>query len=706
MAQPKGLGLSTVRVRQTSNVPGVRDFGIRSPDGSISTELTVTVVDPRINNGRPTNIPSIFGGRRVSEREARDIVADAGGIDPDTGRTLPGFASIAQAETAAIQRSQAIEVELLGNPIRRGVIVGQPRGIGLAETIRETDTAAAGDNTLTRLGNALTGTATEVPQFEDNPLGAIGFVLSNFAAGVEGRELPTERIRQNALQQRQLELQQLRVTLNAVKEGVDLFVGLDPADPTTSDAINRFASQFVPVLGEGFRDSLTAGLELARNQGREAIEGLVEHRERIQGICGLDRDCIQSVAGNASLMAQLNESADRERLPGIVEKFDVIGEIVGNEAIDALKEGGFTLADLQRLPGDFAFTPDEIRTISRNTQVQDALIPLGFQAPDIDRIRAEETARQEVAEQFRGQEVPLTQIAKLNADLEAGRITPEQHSAAILKATTVTGRTPEDIRAQAAAERTADDDAPIPTALANLVGVDPALTIGEARAQGIAIPRVQDLEKLQLQRTDVQSLVREARNLIGDITGRPEVVSAAGGIARAVNSLRSTAEGLLRSSGVPISVGGETATVDQLLNEENYRDVLQELGVTNSQVRSRMIGLAFAAAAAAGQTGRGVSDRDIELFIRRIGDSADPTATINVLKDLIEEADLRFQDSVENATGKRPGSIREEVSERQNAALQEAMEKSRDELTQADIDLLKTTPDGVARLRQLLEGND
>lgn len=273
-------------------------------------------------------------------------------------------------------------------------------GLGLASGVRETDTAAA-DDTLTRIGNALTGNVTEVPQFDDNPLGAIGFVLSNFAAGIQGSELPTERIRRAGLQQRQLDLQQLRVTLDAVKEGVDLFIGLDPEDPRTSAAINRFTEQFVPILGEGFRESLNAGLELARDQGREAIEGLVEHRERIQALCGLDRDCIQEAASNAALMQQFNDTADQQRLPGIIAKFDVIGEIVGDEAVEALREDGFSLSDLRRLPGDFAFTSEEIRTISRSKDIQDALIPLGFQPPDVDRLALETATQEGIRSTFR-----------------------------------------------------------------------------------------------------------------------------------------------------------------------------------------------------------------------------------------------------------------------------------------------------------------
>jgi hypothetical protein len=71
---------------------------IQNADGSVSTELSITVTDPRLNGGRPTNIPSVWGGLRQSEDDAIEF-ATRSGID------WPSFNSIKQAEQAARQRS-------------------------------------------------------------------------------------------------------------------------------------------------------------------------------------------------------------------------------------------------------------------------------------------------------------------------------------------------------------------------------------------------------------------------------------------------------------------------------------------------------------------------------------------------------------------------------------------------------------------------
>jgi hypothetical protein len=81
-------------------------------DGQRMSERSITVTDPRINNGAPTNIPTLFGGKIVSDEEAIQRVADAGGMDPLTGRNLQAYASIQEAGEAAAARSAQLGREL------------------------------------------------------------------------------------------------------------------------------------------------------------------------------------------------------------------------------------------------------------------------------------------------------------------------------------------------------------------------------------------------------------------------------------------------------------------------------------------------------------------------------------------------------------------------------------------------------------------
>lgn len=77
---------------------------VRNPDGSVSTERTITVTDPLLNGGKPTVIPSMFNGVQVSQEEAIKRIVQAGGKDPETGELLPVFSTIEEAERGAQAR--------------------------------------------------------------------------------------------------------------------------------------------------------------------------------------------------------------------------------------------------------------------------------------------------------------------------------------------------------------------------------------------------------------------------------------------------------------------------------------------------------------------------------------------------------------------------------------------------------------------------
>ena len=278
----------------------------------------------------------------------------------------------------------------------------EPSSIGLPlppaiDTGGAAAAAVPAQNPLISAGNALQGTTSRsgVPSFQENPLGAIGLVLSNFSAGLRGDELPTERIRRDMLAQRTLELQQLRATMDVVAQGVELFGGLDPDDPRTLEAIDRYIAPFIETLGENVGPALNAALEVNRTRSRSLIDGMLEHQERAYNHCGLDFDCLKDVISDEALLNRWNETADRERMPGITAKFQSITQAVGGDAqLKELARDGWTLVDLQSLPPGWAFTDEELITIARNQDTQNGLIPFGFLPPDLSEFaeRAEITA--------------------------------------------------------------------------------------------------------------------------------------------------------------------------------------------------------------------------------------------------------------------------------------------------------------------------
>lgn len=82
---------------------------LHNPDGSIATEESITVTHPRLNAGRPTNIPSIWGGQRPPFQHGTPEFEDwAVERALATGKTFPTFNSIDEAVAAAKARSNML----------------------------------------------------------------------------------------------------------------------------------------------------------------------------------------------------------------------------------------------------------------------------------------------------------------------------------------------------------------------------------------------------------------------------------------------------------------------------------------------------------------------------------------------------------------------------------------------------------------------
>ena len=56
--------------------------------GGTSTEITIGVKNPKINNGELTHIPSIYNGKPVDQKEAERIIIANDGKDPETNRVI------------------------------------------------------------------------------------------------------------------------------------------------------------------------------------------------------------------------------------------------------------------------------------------------------------------------------------------------------------------------------------------------------------------------------------------------------------------------------------------------------------------------------------------------------------------------------------------------------------------------------------------
>lgn len=127
--EKKGLGeLGTEIIGKTDEGRPI----VKNPDGSVSTERTTTLqID-----GKWTNIPTMYGGKEVSDEEAVAIIKKNGMVDPETGRKMPTFDSMQEAEAAARKRSE----EDLGKysiPQRKTITVDTPEVAAVRQQFKE-----------------------------------------------------------------------------------------------------------------------------------------------------------------------------------------------------------------------------------------------------------------------------------------------------------------------------------------------------------------------------------------------------------------------------------------------------------------------------------------------------------------------------------------------------------------------------------------
>lgn len=113
---------------------------LQNGDGSVSTERTITVQVDDLNGGKPTNIPTIWNGKPVSQDEA---IANA----VKSGQHFTAFNTVDDAVSAAKTRSNALGNELTarmpdGTPIPQEVLDADKAGKPFTATQQPGETSA------------------------------------------------------------------------------------------------------------------------------------------------------------------------------------------------------------------------------------------------------------------------------------------------------------------------------------------------------------------------------------------------------------------------------------------------------------------------------------------------------------------------------------------------------------------------------------
>tara|TARA_R110002096_G_scaffold201398_1_gene385993 strand:- start:10810 stop:12537 length:1728 start_codon:yes stop_codon:yes gene_type:complete len=233
------------------------------------------------------------------------------------------------------------------------------------------------------LGETEAPPATKEPpliDFGDNPLGAIGAVLTNVARGARGQRLFTEELQDRRIQTEQREMKRLTVGVDAMSKGLELVKNTSAA--ARGDVIKKYGQLF-----EGALPGFTEALEQAAQQpaATEAeIEELGEFGSELITIGGSLEDA-RKLRTKPQFMQEMREQRDARNLPEIVQAFSRVDKIMkaspeGQELLRQAAEDGFTVSDLQdpKLQEAIGITKSHVNSIARNPEIQSILRPLGF----------------------------------------------------------------------------------------------------------------------------------------------------------------------------------------------------------------------------------------------------------------------------------------------------------------------------------------
>ena len=156
---------------------------------------------------------------------------------------------------------------------------------------------------------------------------------------------------------------------------------------------------------------------------------------------------------------------------------------------------------------------------------------------------------------------------------------------------------------------------------------------GSEKDLGLSKTEIKELRGFEIATMDFLDTTEEALTLLEET---PDINTFTARAAATVNNLQQEALAVGRALGVDID--------EALIMPEQYEGTFDDLGIENQRMRSMITSLAFQAAAASGQTGREVSDKDVTRFIQEIGASAaDPRAFSKTLKDVANRSIKKVQ---------------------------------------------------------------
>ena len=156
---------------------------------------------------------------------------------------------------------------------------------------------------------------------------------------------------------------------------------------------------------------------------------------------------------------------------------------------------------------------------------------------------------------------------------------------------------------------------------------------------------VQDINtEYQTKLAATENLVMAGNKVLESLDTEPDATTAVGELLGSIANVKANVGAAARVLGIDPEKSYTENGVRFGFKEEHFDDIFTEFSIKSSVNKSRILDLAYLAAARRGQEGRGLSDRDVKIFSEIIGGSGAPQARYAKLEaylnDTVEEFNL------------------------------------------------------------------
>lgn len=327
------------------------------------------------------------------------------------------------------------EASIFGPPTRQGTLgiakpaTAAPRVEGRNVARLAPATPAPARSAAPSSRSSFGGFRSRVPQFGNSvgeSIAAIGFLLSQAAAGFRGQKTPLQQIRENQLAEERNQLNIMGATVNFLTKA-QASIGSAPAGQR--DAMVKAFQKINADFGGLVDDSVLADMGKLNNMAGLAstLKDLnVAERDIVLSLAGGNREKAVELLGDSDLMERLAESTDYTNRPIVQQKLGQMLELPPPELLANITDPATGRIDvtfpmfqalnerIKQANPDEAFSDGELGTLRRNWEAY------GFVTPEMRATRAEVRTEQalgkgdELSSAFTARE---TALADGNAEL-------------------------------------------------------------------------------------------------------------------------------------------------------------------------------------------------------------------------------------------------------------------------------------------------